>query len=220
MVRRELSQAVSDRPSDRRSDGSDCRASDTAVAAATPAMTDEDVRLAFRSVEQELERLRTQHVTHRKSVRIDPSLERVRRVPLPDSDTSRSPSPVQHTSPSMVMQRARNSGQFSPADLRLFQDAFDAAASLSTPKDNPREGSFNGSRGFNIKLHPYDGTSKLFETFIARFENFSDHFQWNENDRLFNLRNSLAKSVDNVLWDSGSPSSSAQFIQLDRKSVV
>ena len=41
--------------------------------------------------------------------------------------------------------------------------------------------------GFNMKLYPYDGTTEPFDTFIARFENFSLHFQWSEPERLFNL---------------------------------
>ena len=57
-------------------------------------------------------------------------------------------------------------------------------------------------------------TSEAFETFIVTFENFPSHFQWSEADRLFNLRNSLAKSVGNVLWDSGCPSSSSELLQL------
>ena len=137
-------------------------------------MTDDDVHRAFSFVEQELERLRTQHVTCRrtsksdKSVRIDPAS-----VPLPDSDESRSPSPTLRSSPSCVMQRAHDSGQFSSADLRLFQNAFDAATSVSTTKELPHP----TSCGFNTKLHPYGGTPEPFDTFIARFENFSSHFQ-------------------------------------------
>ena len=88
-------------------------------------MTDDDVRQAFRSVEQELERLRTQHVTTRKTVRIDPAS-----VPLPDSDFSRSSSPGQHSKPSSAMQRARDSGHFSPEELRMFPNAVDASMSV------------------------------------------------------------------------------------------
>ena len=42
--------------------------------------------------------------------------------------------------------------------------------------------------------------AEALDTFLARFENFSSHFQWSEQERLFNLRNCLAKSVGNVLW--------------------
>ena len=70
------------------------------------------------------------------------------------------------------------------------------------------------NRGCTTKLHLYEGTSEPFDTFIARFENFTSHFQWDEEEHLFNLRNSLAKSVGNVLLDSGCPSSSSEFIAL------
>ena len=97
----------------------------------------------------------------------------------------------------------------------MFQDAFDAAASVSTSRE-PVRSSVPASRGFNTKLHPYDSTTEALDTFLARFENFSTHYQWNESERLFNLRNCLAKSVGNVLWDSGSISSSFELIQLLR----
>ena len=125
-MRRELAQSVSDRlqtdPKTTRT-RSDSRID---IVPAASHMSDEDVRRTFCSVEKELERLRTAHVTYRKSVKFDPQLSRTSRVPLPISDNSRSPSPVLHSSPSSVMKRARDSGQFSPADLRVFQSAFDA----------------------------------------------------------------------------------------------
>ena len=158
-----------------------------------------------------LTHLHNQHVTQRKHVKIIPDQSSVRPVSPVESDDSRSPSPAIRSSPSIVLQCARNSGQFSRADLQLIQDAFDTAASISTPRE-PVRPSVSASRGFNPKLHPYDGTTEALDTFLARFENFSSHFQWSESERLFNLRNCLAKSVGNVLWDSGSPSSSSELI--------
>ena len=103
-------------------------------------------------------------------------------VPLLDTDTSRCSSPAVRTSPSLMMHRARASSQFSRADLKLFQDAFDTAASISTPRE-PVHLSVSASRLFHPKLHPYDGTTEALDTFLARFENFSSHFQWNEQER-------------------------------------
>ena len=62
----------------------------------------------------------------------------------------------------------------------------------------------------------YDGVSEPLETFLAHFDNFASHFHWEEDERLFNLHNSLKKSVGNVLWDSGSPASSGELIALLR----
>ena len=71
-------------------------------------------------------------------------------------------------------------------------------------------------RHVSTKLHSYDGVSEPLETILARFKNFASHYRWGEEDRLFHLRNSLAKTVGNVLWDSGSPSSSLELISLLR----
>ena len=217
-MRRELSQSVSDRPDPtRRSDepaGPHSQITSTPITHTTPVMPEDNLRRLVddfvHSVQHDIASLRAQHITRRKTVKLNKPVSAT--VPLLDSDVSRSASPALITSPSLVMQRARTSGQFSTADLQLVQDAFDAAASMSIPREQPR----SMAREFSLKLYPYDGTSEPFETFIARFENFSDHFQWSEQERLFNLRNSLAKSVGNVLWDSGSPSSSAELIQLLR----
>ena len=71
-------------------------------------------------------------------------------------------------------------------------------------------------RRFSAKLTLYDGVSETLETFLARFENFGTHFTWDEEERLFNLRNCLEKAVGNVLWDSGSPTTSTELVALLR----
>ena len=133
-----MTQSGSDRPrsdvSERRSDSVPARQTvSNTLTDRTPVMTDEDVHRTFRTVEQELERLRTTHITHRKFSKPDAELSHASRVPLPDSDSSKSQSPVSHSSPASVMRKARDSGQFSTADLQLFQDAFNTAVSISTP---------------------------------------------------------------------------------------
>ena len=129
----------------------------------TSVLTDNDVRRAFCSIKQELDCLRTQHVTHRKQVKIQPELLHTRPVPLSQSEDSRSSSPALRTSSSLVMQRARNSGQFSSAEINLVQQAFDTAASIAAPRNPPS----SAARGFNTKLYPYNGTTEPFDTFIA-----------------------------------------------------
>ena len=83
---------------------------------ATPAILDTNLRRLVddfvRSVEQDLSSLRMQHITRRKVGKIDPAS-----VPLPDSDASRSSSPLQRSTPSSAMRRARESGHFSPEKL-------------------------------------------------------------------------------------------------------
>ena len=67
-VRPEVDQSVSDRrfefdPTSIQTQ-SDSRIASNVVPATTPLMTDEDVRRTFCSVERDLERLRTAHITH------------------------------------------------------------------------------------------------------------------------------------------------------------
>ena len=45
-----------------------------------------------------------------------------------------------------------------------------------------------------IKLGSYDGYACL-QTFLARFENFAEYFEWNDLDKLFQLRASRTDSV-------------------------
>jgi hypothetical protein len=61
------------------------------------------------------------------------------------------------------------------------------------------------SGNLSSKLPPYDGVTEPLETFLARFENFSSYFCWNEGDRLFHLKNTLTGSVGTILWDNGFP---------------
>ena len=51
------------------------------------------------------------------------------------------------------------------------------------------------------KLGSYNGNTCL-ETFLAKFENCSEYFRWNERDRMFHLRASLEGSAGQVLWDA------------------
>ena len=113
-TRRELQRSLS--PPDRRTSD---RTSVQHPLVQTPILSDEDIRRQFCAVEQELERLNTQYVTKRKSVRIDPAF-----MPPPDSDVSRSPSPVQPATPFSAMKRARESGQFFTGRNTTFSKCF------------------------------------------------------------------------------------------------
>ena len=100
----------------------------------TPPMLDANLRRLVdnfvHSVEQDLTSLHMQHITRHKAVKIDPAS-----VPLPDSDTSRSSAPVQWSTPSLMMKRARESGHFSSEELRMSQNAFNASTSLPPTQD-------------------------------------------------------------------------------------
>ena len=126
-------------------------------------------------------------------------------------------STLEHTG---LLDRVRDPGsRLSAIDRETLAQAL---ASVSGPSSPPRREARAASprpppsRSLTAKLHPYDGTSEPLETFLARFENFSSHYRWEEDERLFHLRNSLANTVGNVLWDSGSPTSSSDLITLLR----
>ena len=133
----------------------------------TPLATDAAIADKFRSVEAELERLRLQHVTYLRSVQVDPAS-----VPLPVSDDSRSPSPVNRVSPASTLKRARESGNFSREEVRLMKKALDP------PPSSRRESPRPSACGYTAKLNPFDGVSEPFKTFIARFDNFASHYEW------------------------------------------
>ena len=88
----------------------------------------------------------------------------------------------------------------------------------STPVDaSPRCRS--SEQGFSrrvlptLKLGTYNGSTCL-KTFLAKFENCSDYYDWNDSERLCHLRASLEGPAGQVLWDAGQQSSVDQVIQL------
>jgi len=64
-----------------------------------------------------------------------------------------------------------------------------------------------------IKLGTYNGSTCL-KTFLAKFENCSDYYDWNDAERLCHLRASLEGPAGQVLWDAGRQSSVDQVMQL------
>ena len=64
-----------------------------------------------------------------------------------------------------------------------------------------------------LKLAPYNGSTCL-KTFLAKFENCSDYYAWDDRERLCHLRASLEGSAGQVLWDAGQQSSVEDVITL------
>ena len=132
----------------------------------------------------------------------DPAAQR------PSHDAQQAATPLRRSSPVSLLDHVRDSGRFSPDELDDLERAVEVGR-------QSRESSTESSdQRFSDKLTPYDGISEPLETFLARFENFASLFRWDEDERLFNLRNCLEKAVGNVLWDTGSPSSSQELIAL------
>jgi len=64
-----------------------------------------------------------------------------------------------------------------------------------------------------VKLGQFDGSSPL-ETFLAKFENCSDYYNWDDRERLCHLRASLDSEAGQVLWDAGTQTSTENVIDL------
>ena len=64
-----------------------------------------------------------------------------------------------------------------------------------------------------LKLGTYDGTACL-KTFLAKFENCSDYYEWTDRERLSHLQASLEGPAGQVLWDAGEHSSVDAVIRL------
>ena len=60
----------------------------------------------------------------------------------------------------------------------------------------------NGRHSMGAKLGHYDGNTGL-QTFLARFDNFAEYFDWDDSDKLFQLRASLIGAAGKILWDAG-----------------
>jgi len=64
------------------------------------------------------------------------------------------------------------------------------------------------------KLEAYASQGASLEAFFAKFESHSRYFGWTEEDRLFQLQNSLTGTAAKVLWAGGAQDSSAELIGL------
>ena len=64
-----------------------------------------------------------------------------------------------------------------------------------------------------VKLGSYDGKTCL-QTFLARIENYAEYFEWNEADKLFQLRASLVGAAGQILWNAGKQSTVGQIVAL------
>ena len=49
---------------------------------------------------------------------------------------------------------------------------------------------------------------------MARFENYAEYFDWDEADKLFQLRASLAGAAGPILWDAGKQSTVGHVVAL------
>jgi len=64
-----------------------------------------------------------------------------------------------------------------------------------------------------LKLGTYNGSTCL-RTFLSKFENCSDYYDWSSKEKLCHLRASLKGSAGQVLWDAGQCTSASDLIRL------
>ena len=64
-----------------------------------------------------------------------------------------------------------------------------------------------------LKLGTFNGSSCL-RTFLSKFENCLDYYEWSDRERLCHLRAGLEGPAGQVLWDAGRCTSSDDLIQL------
>ena len=64
-----------------------------------------------------------------------------------------------------------------------------------------------------VKLGHCDGNTCL-QTFLARFENCAEYFEWDDSDKLFQLPASLVGAAGQILWDAGKQSTASRIVAL------
>ena len=65
----------------------------------------------------------------------------------------------------------------------------------------------------SVKLGHYVGNTCL-QTFLARFENCAEYFEWDDSDKLFQLRASLVGAAGQFLWDAEKQSTVSRIVVL------
>jgi len=64
------------------------------------------------------------------------------------------------------------------------------------------------------KLESYAGQGASVEFFLAKFESHVTYFRWSEQDRVFQLKNSLTGTAAQALWTGGEHATFAKLIKL------
>jgi len=67
-------------------------------------------------------------------------------------------------------------------------------------------------RRHTIKLENYAGQGASLEAFLAKYEEHSRYYEWNDDDRVFHIKNCLTGTAATVLWASGIHATATQLI--------
>jgi len=79
---------------------------------------------------------------------------------------------------------------------------------------NPPKTTDEQKRKPAAKLERYAGQGASVESFITQFETHAKYFQWNEQDRVFQLKNRFTGTAAQALWTGGENATSPELIQL------
>jgi len=85
-----------------------------------------------------------------------------------------------------------------PTTPAAVQQLPTTAAEMSTPKNTDEQ-----RKKLAAKLERYRGQGASVESFLAQFETHAKYFQWNEQDRVFQLKNNLTGTAAQALWTGG-----------------
>jgi len=64
------------------------------------------------------------------------------------------------------------------------------------------------------RLETYAGQGASVESFIAKLESHAKYYKWSEQDRVFQLKNSLTETAAQALWTGGENATSGELIKL------
>lgn len=101
---------------------------------------------------------------------------------------------------------------------RPGQSTYVGAREFAAFQSAPDQGMLRSNKpvAMGTKLGEFDGSNTAVETFLARFQNCADYLNWNEPDKLYYLKASLAGPAGQILWNLPSDVTSSQIMQLLR----
>jgi len=65
-----------------------------------------------------------------------------------------------------------------------------------------------------VKLESYAGQGASFDAFLEKYEEHSRYYKWNDDDRVFHLKNCLTGTAATDLWAGGKKATATQLIAL------
>src|SRR6266496_1230639 len=63
------------------------------------------------------------------------------------------------------------------------------------------------------EFNGFDPRHESVDQFIDRFDDFSEHYRWTDEDQLFYLRHSIPKDCEQILWDKGRINSVEELVK-------